>query len=119
MDFLAILIQEKEGCDYTIGCGIERLSFWADSWDDAVEYVKKKVIGFWPDPTDGDYPGYWGGRKLETVSLVQVVREKRMPVQEWYIEGVAEREEVSRQALEETERQVYERLKQKFEEGDK
>lgn len=118
MDFWARVIQETRGCDYTIACGERTFTFQADSWDAATEWLKHRIIGLFPDPTDGDWPGYWDNR-IGCASLAQIVHVKPMPVQEWYSEGTAEREEISRLALEETERQVYERLKQKFEEGNK
>lgn len=114
MDFWAILTQEHEGCDYTIGCGTKELSFRANPWDDAVERLKHTVIGFWLDPTDGNWPGYWDDKKLSSVLLSQVVRTASLPVQRWYEEGI----ELRYAQKEETEeRRLYERLKQKYEEG--
>lgn len=118
MDFWAILTQEYKGCDYTIGCGTKDLSFRADSWDGAIDWLKHKVIGLWPDPTDGDWCGYWGDEKLSSVLLAQVVRTASLPVQKWYEEGEAMRREIECQATEAKERHLYEQLKQKYEEGD-
>jgi len=112
MHFLAHIRQESEGCDYTIGCGELTWTFEADSWDDAVAQLKREVVGY-----DDDHPGFWDEKRLKQVFLVQVLRMERMPSGYWYGEATAERSEISRLALEETERQVYERLRHKFEEG--
>ena len=115
MLFWAYVKQESRGCDYTIGCGNAMWPIVADSWDDAVELLKRDVVGI---PGDDDHTGYWDNR-IGFASLAQVTRTESMSVQVWYGEGIAKREELSRLALEETERQVYERLRHKFEEGNK
>jgi len=112
MHFLAHIRQEAEGCDYTIGCGEVAWTFEADSWDDAVARLKLRVIG----DTD-ERPGFWGEKKLKQVFLAQVMRMDEMPIGRWYGEATAERSEIERQKKGAEERQVYERLKQKFEEG--
>lgn len=113
MNFLAHIRQTSEGCDYTIGCGEMAWSFEANSWDDAVAQLKREVVG------DGDdHPGFWDEKKLNQVSLVQVMRMERMPSGYWYGEATANRSEIERQEKEAEERQMYEQLRKKYEEGD-
>ena len=115
MLFLAYVKQESRGCDYTIGCGNALWPIKADSWGDAVEALKRDIVGI---PGNDDHTGYWDNR-IGFASLAQVAWTDAMPVQEWYREGERMRKEIERQGQEETERQVYERLKHKFEEGNK
>jgi len=52
-EFVCILKQKGEGCDYTIGCGTVAYSFEAADYDAAFEKVK---LDFgWDDIEDEDY----------------------------------------------------------------
>jgi len=113
VDFWAYVKQETRGCDYTIGCGQRIWAIKADCWDAAIASLKIEIVGI---PCNDDETGHWDNR-IGHASLAQVVRVESMPVQEWYRESEAERSEIQRQKQEETERRLYEQLKQKFEEG--
>lgn len=111
MDFWAYVKQETRGCDYTIGCGNALWAIKADSWDDAVESLRRDITGI---PGNDDHIGYWDNR-IGYASLAQVIRVESMSVQGWYRESEAEREEIERQTMEAKERYLYERLRYKFE----
>jgi len=113
MKFWAYVKQEAEGCDYTIGCGQTVWRFEADTWEDAVVWVKREVIGH--VDAYGDHPGYHGERELGEVILCQVVRSDKMPLREWYDEF---RETLSKQAIAQIEaddQALYEKLRRKYE----
>lgn len=116
MGFLAHIRQVSEGCDYTIGCGEFTWTFVADSWDDAIAELKRDIIGI---PSDDDHPGFWDEKRLKSAFLVQIIRMAEMPVQEWYEEEMALRQAQEEEAEEMKERRQYERLKRKFEEGER
>jgi len=113
MLFWAYVKQESRGCDYTIGCGNAMWPIVADSLEDAIESLKRDIVGI---PGDDDHIGYWDNR-IGYASLAQVVHIESIPVQEWYRESEARRSEIKRQKEEDKERRLYEQLKRKYEEG--
>jgi len=116
MHFLAHIRQESKGCDYTIGCGEKTWMFEAGSWDDAVARLKCETVGI---AFDDNHPGFWDEKRLKQVFLVQIMLAQEMPIRQWYDEVMAEYSKIEHQEKEAEERLLYERLKHKFEEGNK
>ena len=52
-EFVCVMKQKAEGCDYTIGCGTVAYSFDAADWNDA--FQKAKVYNGWDEYEDDDY----------------------------------------------------------------
>lgn len=111
--YLALLIQEGEGCDYTIACGLDWFDFNAMGFDEAVQTLKDKLIGKF----DGyDYDGEYGIRELKSVKLVEVAAVWDLPIKHWYEEAERIEDEAVAKRISDKERAEYERLKKKFKE---
>lgn len=98
MKFVAIMEQEGEGCDYTIGCGISTMEFSAESAEAALEQVKK-----WAH----DY----SIEELAAIRLYVATDSIEVPLDEWKRWRRQEEWRASR----DDEYQEYLKLKEKFE----
>jgi len=116
VEFLAWLQQNDDGCDYSIACGerVERIT--ASSRDEAVEKLKRLIIGEWSneilDFEDGYRPGV-----IKLVALYQVGYEEIALISEWYEEAAERKEEARKDADRVKKRKEYERLKKEFADG--
>jgi hypothetical protein len=86
--FIALITQDREGCDYTIACGKNWIELEANNKDDAIEELKKCVIGILDDNLyygcDG---GFWGEKKLSEVILLEVSNKTSIPIANWYAQA--------------------------------
>ncbi len=77
MNFV-VIYNQGNGCDYTIGCGINSQQFTAPSWEHAVEFVKKEIA-----------ENYRGERELEKAELFEVSLYANLPLKLWKQEMAA------------------------------
>jgi hypothetical protein len=114
MIYIAYLRQSAQGCDYSIGCGLALWRRKAITRDEAIEELKRDIIGIWSEEEARYVDGYHGTSKLEKVILFEVSGEEEMPIDQWYSEA----EDYTRQEktrIEETrERAELERLRAKY-----
>lgn len=73
MNFVAILIGEGEGCDYTIGCNMSYRIFTVDSVEEALGLLKEDCKDF-SDPS------------IEEIILYEVRERISVPVDKWNTE---------------------------------
>jgi hypothetical protein len=114
--FIALLVQKSEGCDYTIGCGMKWENLGAINLDDALEELKKCVIGTQCDDCENGYEeGYWDDESLSDVVLLDVSEKHIVPVRSWYKSAITDAKLRKKRKIESYERAEYDRLKAKFE----
>jgi hypothetical protein len=104
MKYIAILRQDGEGCDYTIGCGVNTIQFEAEN---ALEAGKKlKLIVF------ENYN--YDERKLKSLYYYQIDGTYEADIKKWYDEFI--HEEVVRIQDQDTQRELaeLERLLKKY-----
>lgn len=109
--FIAYVEQVGEGCDYSIGCGKSLWRLEAKTRDEAIKELKASVLGEFDPEYGGHQEGYWDERELDLVTLFEVVNEEVISVEQWYSEVKKLRGEAQRKAIEEAEKNEYERLK--------
>jgi hypothetical protein len=90
--FIAYIKQRRHsGCEYTIGCGKTVFALESTTHNEAVEELRREIIG--TQLTVGDVPwrdercGYWKNT-IESATIYEIVNRYEMPVAEWY--GAAE-----------------------------
>lgn len=110
--FYAYLTQASEGCDYTIGCGMELVKLKAATRDEATAELKRLVQGYVEDGWRQE--GYTHEQKLKEALLLEVSGADPMPVQDWYTEADLEDEARERQKIEAEERALLDRLQNKY-----
>lgn len=104
MKFIAILRQEGEGCDYTIGCGINTIQFEAEN---ALEAGKKlKLIVFENYNHDE--------AKLKSLHYYQVDGTYEADIKRWYNEFAEEKTLREQTAVKEKELAELQRLLNKY-----
>jgi len=111
--FIAYVKQEMQGCDYTIACGQTIWKLKSTSKEDAIEELRKMIIGEYV-PGDGYEEGYWGESKLSEVILFEVKEELPIDVNQWYREALKFKNDEENKAKNDDERKEYERLKSKY-----
>jgi hypothetical protein len=112
MKYLIVSAQEEQGCDYTIGCGIDYDVVDCDSDEEAMEAAKRD----WFDD-DGDGPSARHGYSSDIVS-VQVARlVGNCDVAEWTRQTKDEISSEKKSDEEKKELAELERLKSKYNEG--
>ena len=118
-EFVCVMKQKGEGCDYTIGCGTVAYSFEADDWNDA--FLKAKVYNGWDEYEDDDYSAsevddrfISGEYALESFVLYKV-ESKLENLLEVYVDNLI-RDKVAKEEDEETKarRAQYEELRKEF-----
>lgn len=106
--YIAILHQAGEGCDYTIGCGLNVIELQSSNQMDAINELTRMIEG------DEDNGSYTGERQLENVDLYEISREIEFNVEDVYNE-LNQHVEEERISDEETrEKEEYQRLHQKY-----
>jgi hypothetical protein len=102
--YIAYLVQDCEGCDYTIGCAQTVIRLDATELRKAVEELTKEIK-----------MNYTGDRQLSSAELYEVGQVIDIDLDSLYkeIELADQEQEISDR--EEQERKEYERLKTKFE----
>jgi hypothetical protein len=118
--FICIREQAGEGCDYTIGCGMDYAECEADSFEEAFE--KFKPMFGWDDYEDGGYDYEYlqemaDGRAefaLASCVIYQVADERDNMYKDWLDAVVAKAgaEEEDKEAA--ARRQQYEELRKEF-----
>lgn len=103
--FVAHIKELGEGCDYTIGCGQILIRLKSKTTDEAINELKKKVVG---------EDAYWGGQEFESIILLDVVKEVQIPINKWYSEEQENAVLSENKAKELAEKKEFERLKAKF-----
>ncbi len=112
--YKAILVQDGEGCDYTIGCGISIIDLHALSSDEAYKELKREVIGEW-DEKDGRFYGeYMDEQRLESATLIKVIETIQPDISAWYAEAEKIVENHKNSANVNAEKAELERLKKKY-----
>lgn len=116
MNFLA-RVHQLGGCDYTIECGTQTFWLKADSIEAAIDNLREIVVG-----VDEDNPryeeigsGYCNERKLDRVEIFEIAAHQVCPVQDWYLTRERELQSKQSQEASEAEKQVYLKLKAKYE----
>jgi hypothetical protein len=99
MKFIAFLRQEG-GCDYTIDCGATLVELKSNTVEAATEELKKLIKEEYVDDN-----------KLLEATIFGVELTVEIPLKEWYKKINKGRE---RSAREEGQRELYERLKRKY-----
>ena len=113
--FIAYVKQAGYGCDYTIDCGNTLWKLNADSKEEAVEELKKKIIGELDTQHGAYYEGFWDELKLMSVELFEVADYEDLDVGLWYKEAEAKAKSIKDSLRKSKEKAEYERLKAKFE----
>jgi L-fucose isomerase-like protein len=104
--YIAVLKEWGEGCDYTIGCGVETIRFGAENMEEAIDYIRNyEVIE------------YYGSDRIESCDIIEIADEVDFAAIYNKEESAREEEELKEQeALErESQRKQYESLKEEFE----
>lgn len=111
LKYVVIMKQKGDGCDYTIGCGINFEIFEAENAGDAMMKAKELWLGDDYEPEEGG-PLYSGDYELAYMHLCRFVT--GCPIGEWMGE-INKEERALRKAEEEVqERAEYDRLRQKY-----
>ena len=97
------LLEQPGGCDYTIGCGLQLIELESQTRAAAVQELRDLVL-----------EEYTGDDALRLVTLYEVSDKLDMPVRSWYKEQAEERQLAQMRVADSAERELYERLKQKF-----
>jgi hypothetical protein len=103
MKYVAYLKQDGEGCDYTIGCGLEMVKLKSDN----LESAESELI-------DMIRESYTGDTSLESAKIYEVSNEKSVDLRSVYKKISDEKESIKRKKLEDSEKNEYERLVKKF-----
>lgn len=115
--FLAYVKQAREGCDYTIACGETLWELEAATRSEAIDELKRMVLGEWV-PEDGEYEGgcwdEWGEGDLGKVELIEVERRELLPIEIWYSKAKGKIEQGKVDVTQQAERMEYKRLKAKY-----
>lgn len=113
--FIAHITQEGEGCGYTIGCGQDLLELKASSYDEAIEELKKEVVGMWDPEFEEFDEGYWDERRLEKVRLIEIgIIDQEVPIEQWYADAEREARCAKDTEVVRTEKKEYLRLRAKY-----
>ena len=114
MSFIAYVIQEGEGCGYSIGCG--RVLWWlkSETREEALNELKTIIIGEWYSEDEGYGEGYWDDSKLEEVTLFEISSEEKTPLFKWYEEANKYAYQQRNKKKEKNERATLKRLKKKY-----
>jgi len=102
--YKAILVQDGEGCDYTIGCGINVYDIHADFEDDALDELHKIVIN------EFNYDEC----RLKSATLLCLTKKVDAPVEQWYEQDKQQKDAEKYQEVENGEKAELERLKAKY-----
>lgn len=105
--FLLIMRQRDEGCDYTIGCGVATLVFEAESVKEAAAYALEQIAA---------RGGFDGDRALSGAWLAASFCE--LPLEEWRTGYLEQLQREQALAVERRERAEYERLRAKYADDD-
>ena len=104
MKYIAHVVQNGEGCDYTIGCGLQVVQLSADNLEDAKQELKEIIK-----------EQYFDDQELESAVIYEVSNAHDVDLDAIYnnMNDDAQSEEVERQRISDFEE--YQRLKKKFE----
>jgi hypothetical protein len=102
-DFIAVLTQAGEGCDYTIGCGIKVIDLESENFNDAMEELTSLI-----------QEEYTGDISLSSAILYKVESKENMNLSEIYSKKEEAQNLRKDSELESKEREEYERLSKKF-----
>lgn len=113
MKFL-LEVNQGNGCDYTIGCGLALVSFSADTIGDAVAMVRERRFSAEALDAGDDIACLLTSEDIVSARVYQVSAVQDLPLEEW--DRDAELDELRREeaAADEAERLEYERLKAKY-----
>jgi len=119
-EFIYIMKQAGEGCDYTIGCGTVAFSIEAPDYEAAFQKIKEDWG--WDEYESGDYTSEEitnyllnGERSLESFVIYEV-KDKKESMYDTYVSDLIDRQSGLKEANETAERRKqYESLKKEFE----
>ena len=106
--FVAYIDETHYGCDYTIACGKVLWKLEAQTEEEALLELKKRIVPPLEDIDDGIL-------ELEAVTLYQIADEMSVPIDEWYEEWEQKEENQKIDQERKKEHLEYKRLKKKFE----
>jgi hypothetical protein len=102
--FKAILTQAGEGCDYTIGCGIQVINIDADN----MEHAKEELFNIIQEE-------YIDEQSLSNAVIFEVSETHECDLTDWY-QTIKEQDDLQQKNLKNAEEYAeFERLKRKFE----
>ncbi|MFW6225939.1 MAG: hypothetical protein ACOC3V_03185 [bacterium] len=102
--YISFIRQEGEGCDYTIGCGINLIKLKSTNMDDATQEMKEII------KEQYNYSEAY----LEKCTIYEVTDSFKLNTKDVYSELKKEKEYEKKKQEEEKERKEYERLMKKF-----
>lgn len=117
--YAVVIKQNGEGCDYTIGCGMQTVELKSTTREEALREARMIVQG----TPDGDYEYGFADTMLidydhTTTSRIQYAKlvqiEEDLPVAQWHAELLAAHRRSQEESTEAKERAEYERLRNKF-----
>lgn len=109
-----IFIAYLKGVEKHFECKKEIKMLESENKEEAIEVLKKIIIGEY-DPEDGTYEGgYWDEDKLSSLTLYKVTEEEKIDVKSWYDEATAWLEAKKNEKQELKEKQEFERLEGKY-----
>jgi hypothetical protein len=103
MEYIALIQQKGEGCDYTIACGKDWLFIEAEDDDGAAMRLLSEIS-----------ENYTGERKLKSATLIKVLASVELPIAEFYKSLDEENAAVFATVEKQKRRAEYERLKAEF-----
>lgn len=105
MKYVAILKQASEGCDYTIGCGINVIEYDSSTTMEAALALKELIKTNYSNPEN----------RLKEVKLLEAPRLFEVDLQRWYNEIDTEEKKRMEDETRKKELAELERLKKKYE----
>lgn len=102
--YKAYIVQNTEGCDYTIGCAQKVIEIEANSLDEAKQKLFVEIR---------ENYSHWE-KRLETAELYEVEQTFSVNLKDLYKQIDSEKEEEERRKKEDADRLEFERLKSKF-----
>jgi hypothetical protein len=112
--FIAYVIQEAEGCDYSITCGKILWNLEATTKEDALKELKERIIGKF-DESEGYFDlGYWEEHEIKRITLFEVKESTEIKTRQWYDEANEISKDWHSKIKENKELAEYKRLKDKF-----
>lgn len=112
--YIAILTGKGEGCDYTIGCNRTTIEVNGETLEDVEHNLVQHI--------NKEYSGFSGLREQYSdfdILLVEVAQSKVIDMQAYVAQEELEGQQEKQREADEQERAEYERLKARFEKGDK
>ena len=105
MQYILVMQQRGEGCDYSIGCGIKYRIMTAVDYPEAEKLAKAYIQDMYPPDHD---------EELERAYLAILPSHESLPLVEWYDEIRTINRDAEAQEVRDKELAELERLKDKY-----